>query len=264
MSLLIDKIRVADSFSKAAHTYDKAAALQQDVGEQLLQWVGQSIPATGSILDLGCGTGYFSEHLTRIYPHRDLICLDIAQGMLQHARRHRVLPRAQWLCADAEALPFVDNSIAQLFSSLAIQWCADLQLLFKEFARVLTSGGSAVISSLGPASLCELRQSWANVDQNVHVNKFVAFEELLSALPANLKLERQRREFTVLEYNKLSELTSELKNIGAHNMNAGENKGLTGRARISKFKSNYESFRQQNGKLPATYEVYYLLLRKDG
>ncbi|OUS23067.1 malonyl-[acyl-carrier protein] O-methyltransferase BioC ['Osedax' symbiont bacterium Rs2_46_30_T18] len=262
MAAIIDKIRVADSFSKAAGTYDKAAALQQDVGEQLLEWLDPSICATGRILDLGCGTGYFSRHLTDIYPHRDLICLDIAQGMLQHARSTRGLSGAHWLCADAEALPLAENSVAQLYSSLAIQWCSSLTQLFKELARVLNSGGSAVISSLGPSSLFELRESWADVDQNVHVNKFVALEEVLAALPVNLQVERQRREIRVLEYNKLSEITSELKNIGAHNMNVGENKGLTGRARVGKFKSNYESFRQKNGKLPATYEVYYLLLRK--
>ena len=263
MTVIIDKIRVADSFSKAANTYDKAAALQQEVGEQLLQWVDPSIAASGSVLDLGSGTGYFSKHLNQIYPHRDLICLDIAQGMLRHARGCRGLSRAQWLCADAEALPLANNSVAQLYSSLAIQWCSSLPQLFNELARVLSSGGSAVLSSLGPRSLFELRESWASVDQNVHVNEFVALAELLAALPENLKVEKQRCEFRVLEYNKLSELTSELKNIGAHNMNVGENKGLTSRARVSKFKSNYESFRQQNGKLPATYEVYYLLLRKE-
>ncbi|EPJ49831.1 MAG: biotin synthesis protein BioC [Osedax symbiont Rs2] len=262
MTAIIDKTRVAESFSKAATTYDKSAALQRDVGEQLLKWVDSSIDVTGSVLDLGCGTGYFSQQLNDLYPARDLICLDIAQGMLQHARDNRSLSRAQWLCADAEALPLAKNTVAQLYSSLAIQWCSSLPLLFRELARVLSSGGSAVISSLGPRSLFELRESWASVDQNVHVNEFVALEELLGALPENLKVERQRREFTVLEYNKLSQLTAELKNIGAHNMNVGENKGLTSRARVTKFKLNYERFRQQNRKLPATYEVYYLLLRK--
>ena len=40
-------------------------------------------------------------------------------------------------------------------------------------------------------------------------------------------------------------------------MNRGERKGLTGRVRVIGFKQNYECYRQENGMLPASYEVYF-------
>lgn len=268
MSSQISKLRVASSFSKAANSYDGSAQLQRDVGYQLLK-LGMSHSVihmqrkNRQMLDLGSGTGYFSEKLTEHYPEASLCCLDIAQGMLEHARALRGTQTIQWLCADAEALPIASNSVDFIFSSLAIQWCENLNQLFSEISRVLKPGAVALISTLGPGSLKELRNSWAKVDAKVHVNQFEPLSEVLSCIAPYLSVELCHKQWHKLEYNKLQQLTTDIKNIGAHNMNAGEAKGLTGRAKVKQFKHNYEAYRQANGTLPASYEVYYLCLRKD-
>jgi len=86
--------------------------------------------------------------------------------------------------------------------------------------------------------------------------------DMVANLPVDLSVELIVEKAHVLEYERLNQLTSDLKNIGAHNMNAGEAKGLTGRHKIRQFKSNYEEYRQKNGMLPASYDVYYLCLKK--
>lgn len=264
MQSQIDKKRVASSFSKAAATYDGASLLQRDVGNELIDIVqsyDNQLPKAGRVVDLGSGTGYFTERLADLLEPEQLIGLDIAQGMLEYSKQHK-RPSIQWLCADAESLPLADNSIDILFSSLAIQWCETPSLLFSELERVLVKGGCAFLSTLGPDSLFELRNAWSSIDQNMHVNNFIGSDDLLSEMPESMALFLSKRDVRVIEYNKLNELTSDLKNIGAHNMNAGESKGLTGRAKITQFKSNYELYRQQNGMLPASYEVYYLAIKK--
>jgi malonyl-CoA O-methyltransferase len=258
----IDKRRVANSFSKAANTYDSAASLQRDVGYELLAWLNKENLAQAKVLDLGCGTGYFSEKILKRHSNVEIIGLDIAQGMLKHAKQHRGQADMQWLCADAEQLPLSASSIDVVFSSLAIQWCENVPQMFSEVQRVLKPNGSALIASLGPHSLFELKKSWAAVDEKVHVNRFVSMNSIIDQLPIGLQVQAKHRQTRVLEYNKLQELTADLKKIGAHNMNSGEIKGLTGRAKIKKFKQNYEIYRQQNGTLPASYDVYYLQLRK--
>ncbi|MEH6444062.1 MAG: malonyl-ACP O-methyltransferase BioC [Oceanospirillaceae bacterium] len=262
MSPQINKNRIANSFSNAAVTYDGSAQLQQDVGYELLKLINTQKDSPDKILDLGCGTGFFSQRLASLFPEANLVCLDIAHGMLKHARQSRKSEKMQWLCADAEAIPLQNNSIDLLFSSLAIQWCENLPMLFEEIYRVLSKDGMAVISTLGPASLNELRASWAVVDEKVHVNSFICIDSLIKQLPVTLSLEICKEQIRVVEYDKLGQLTSDLKNIGAHNMNVGESKGLTGRFKMKTFKASYEAFRQPNGKLPASYEVYYLVLRK--
>ncbi len=63
-------------------------------------------------------------------------------------------------------------------------------------------------------------------------------------------------EHIVLTYNDCKQLMQELKSIGAHNVNKGRRKTLTGKKRLNKVISHYETFRADS-KLPATYEVVY-------
>jgi malonyl-CoA O-methyltransferase len=75
-------------------------------------------------------------------------------------------------------------------------------------------------------------------------------------------LERLEVEPQVLHFAELRQLTSELKALGAHNLNPGRPGGLTGRARIRALIDAYEQFRTPSG-LPATYQVVYGILRKE-
>lgn len=262
MGAQIDKVKVAQSFSRAAATYDSAAGLQKAVGKELLKRLDAVDGLLPQVMDLGCGTGYFSQALAERFGVDQLLCLDIAEGMLQHARNEGALDDASWLCADAESLPLKNDSLGLVFSSLALQWCENTTLLFSEIGRVLRPGGVACISTLGPKSLWELREAWQHVDEHVHVNRFIPVEDLCQALPQELVVESCETQLRILQYSKLRTLTDELKKIGAHNMNAGEAKGLTGREKVQQFKANYERFRSECGSLPASYEVYYLVLRK--
>lgn len=262
----LDKRKVAESFSRAAPTYDAVAELQRGVGEHLLDLL-EAHPTKDSaevkqVVDLGCGTGCFSPRLAQIYPQADLLGLDIAEGMLRYAREKRQLDAA-WLCADAENLPLADNSVDLLFSSLAIQWCENLPALFGEMQRILKPGGRAFISTLGPRTLHELKAAWQTVDGYTHVNRFLPAASLQQAqAEAGLSERGFYTEDRVLQYEQLRELTHELKALGAHNVNSGQSAGLTGRRRLQQFRKGYETFRR-NGKLPATYEVYYWVLSKD-
>ena len=82
---LPDKRQVAASFSRAADSYDSVAALQRAVGHELLSRLPQGFEPQ-RWLDLGCGTGYFSRALAERFPAGDGLAVDIAEGMLRHAR----------------------------------------------------------------------------------------------------------------------------------------------------------------------------------
>lgn len=251
----LDKRKVAQSFSRAAQTYDSVARLQRDIGEHLLQ----KLPATDSltrVVDLGCGTGFFCDYLARAFPAAEVIGIDIAEGMLGFARQHRA-PLIKWLCGDAENLPVQTASVDLIFSSLAIQWCDNLPHLFMELHRVLKPGGRLIFSTLGPHTLHELKHAWQAVDGYVHVNRFQAAEQVQVAITrAGFALDHWQIQNCVLRYDRLIDLTRELKALGAHNINRGQSIGLTGRHKIEILKNTYEKFRREN-YLPATYEVFY-------
>lgn len=263
----LDKKLLAKSFSKAAATYDSVANLQRRVGEQLLAHFGHRIKenetltvANQRVLDLGSGTGYFSSYL-QSSNEATYIGFDLAEGMLNFARANSN-PGTNWCCGDAEDLPFSAGSFDVIFSSLAIQWCEHLPALFSEIWRTLKPGGIFLFSTLGPETLCELRQSWRAADDYVHVNSFTAFDTLEQSIDEHSFTERNSVEEKItLQYTELKQLTGELKSLGAHNVNRGRQTGLTSRAQLRKFKQAYEDQRVE-GLLPATYQVYYGVLKK--
>ncbi|MHA6495081.1 malonyl-ACP O-methyltransferase BioC [Pseudomonas borbori] len=257
---LPDKRQVAASFSRAADSYDSVAALQRAVGHELLARLPESCtPARW--LDLGCGTGYFSRALGRRFASAEGVALDIAEGMLRYAQP---LAGAQhFVAGDAERLPLRDESCDLLFSSLALQWCADFAVVLGEARRLLRPGGVLAFSSLCVGTLQELRDSWQAVDGFVHVNRFRHFEDYQGLCAASgLQLLSLQTQPQVLHYPDVRSLTHELKALGAHNLNPGRPGGLTGRARMLALLAAYEQFRQPQG-LPATYQVVYGVLRKE-
>ena len=235
--------------------------MQRDIGTQLFTQLPDGLPAQSVVLDLGSGTGFFTRQLAAKYSESQIVGLDIAEGMLHYAAVQQA--EISWLCSDAELLPLADNSVDIIFSSLAIQWCNHLPQLLAELARVLKPGGRLHIATLGPGTLRELKSAWQQVDNYVHVNRFQSVEDLMASVhSAQLTLGEIRPENRTLYYDRLNELTRELKALGAHNINAGKPEGLTGRARLLAFKNAYEVFRGPQG-LSATYDVIYLTAHKE-
>lgn len=255
-----DKRRVAQAFSRAARSYDSVAQLQRDIADRLMQWLPEQID--GRLLDLGCGTAYAAPFLRERYPGSPLLHVDLAHGMLTFAREQRPVSGAHYLCGDAEQLPLADASVDLIWSSLAIQWCEHPDRLLAELARVLKPGGRCLLATLGPGTLNELKCAWAAVDDDVHVNRFTPLEQL-QAHNRGLLQARYETEHKVLRYNRLQELMHELKALGAHNVNSRRDQGLSSRQRLIRLLDAYEQQRQQDGALPATYEVYYLELLKE-
>ncbi|MCQ4346421.1 malonyl-ACP O-methyltransferase BioC [Pseudomonas stutzeri] len=257
--VLPDKRQVAASFSRAAASYDSVAELQRAVGAELLARLpADFVPQRW--LDLGSGTGHFSRALAARFPQASGTALDIAEGMLRHARP--LGGATQFVCGDAEHLPLASASQQLIFSSLALQWCADFAAVLGEARRVLAPGGVLAFSSLCVGTLQELQGSWQAVDGFVHVNRFRRLEDYRALCAASglevLELATERR---VLHYADLRQLTHELKALGAHNLNPGRPGGLTGRARVRALVEAYERFRDAQG-LPASWQVVYGVLRR--
>ena len=256
---LPDKRQVAASFSRAAASYDSVAELQRAVGAHLLSLLPQDA-APHCWIDLGSGTGHFSRQLQQRYPQALGLAVDIAEGMLRHAREAG--GAAFHVAGDAERLPLRDGCAQLMFSSLAVQWCADFRAVLGEARRVLQPGGVLAFTSLCVGTLHELRASWEAVDGLVHVNRFRRLEDYQRlCAESGLDVLGLHAQPHVLHYPDVRSLTHELKALGAHNLNPGRPTGLTGRQRMQGLLQAYEQFRQPQG-LPATYQVVYGVLHK--
>ena len=220
------------------------------------------------ILDIGSGTGYCANKLSTQFSTSEITSLDIAFDMLSFAKKSILqkggeCQRQQWLCGDAEELPFSDNSFDLVVSNLAIQWCENPQQVFKELFRVMKPGAQAWVSTLAEQTLVELKESWARVDTCVHVNNFLSFENIVQLLedrPFSGKnyVHEQQTYF----YESLVALANELKGIGAHNQNSGQPTGLTGKRKLKQLKQDFERKYITGKGISVTYDLVLLHLIK--
>jgi ubiquinone/menaquinone biosynthesis C-methylase UbiE len=99
-------------------------------------------------LEIGAGTGYFTLNLLRAGLIGQATCTDISPGMLEtlqeNARRIGVEVHTQ--AADAERLPFAEDSFDLVLGHAVLHHIPDLPRAFAEFARVLAPGGTVLFA----------------------------------------------------------------------------------------------------------------------
>jgi ubiquinone/menaquinone biosynthesis C-methylase UbiE len=98
----------------------------------------------GNALEIGAGTGYFSLNLLQAGLIERATATDISPGMLatldENASRLGLDVRSA--AAEAETLPFPDESFDLVFGHAVLHHIPDLERAFSEFARVLRPGGT--------------------------------------------------------------------------------------------------------------------------
>src|SRR5262245_33145846 len=92
------------------------------------------------ILDLGCGTGRFSDGLARRF-NADLIGIDPSSKMLRQALSNGKNSRALYANGLAEAVPLPANSMDLIFISMVFHHFTDPRAVAEECDRVLRSHG---------------------------------------------------------------------------------------------------------------------------
>jgi SAM-dependent methyltransferase len=94
-------------------------------------------------LEIGAGTGYFSLNLLQAGVVRDATCTDISPGMVTTLadNAHRLGLTVRAARADAESLPFADQSFDLLLGHAVLHHLPNLRRAFNEFRRVLRPGG---------------------------------------------------------------------------------------------------------------------------
>jgi ubiquinone/menaquinone biosynthesis C-methylase UbiE len=97
--------------------------------------------SVNSILDLGCGTGRFTESLSARFD-AEVIGVDPSTKMLEQARRKRLDNRVRYETGRGEAIPLPDKSVDLIFMSMVFHHFDNPALMAIECRRVLREQGS--------------------------------------------------------------------------------------------------------------------------
>lgn len=114
---------------------------------------------TKRILDLGCGTGRFSEALA-VYFDAEVIGIDPSKKMLEQARSKPSRSRVRYESGRGESIPLPDNSADLIFMSMIFHHFDNPTLAARECRRVLTEDGTAILR----AGTCERISSYPYVE----------------------------------------------------------------------------------------------------
>jgi SAM-dependent methyltransferase len=122
----------------AADDYERfMGAWSRSIGERFLTWLGA--PRGVRWLDVGCGTGAFSELILRHAAPAALTGIDPSAEQIDYVRKH--LAGHTFEAADSMALPFGDNEFDVAASALVFHFIPDRGKAFAEMKRVLRAGG---------------------------------------------------------------------------------------------------------------------------
>ncbi len=100
----------------------------------------------GKVLELGCGTGLYTEILLK--NSTNVVATDFSDEMIESAKQKRGhLENVEFLKADALNLDFEGESFDSVFMANLIHITGNAEKVIQESRRVLKNGGSLIITS---------------------------------------------------------------------------------------------------------------------
>lgn len=125
-------------------------------------------PASGRVLDVGCGLGHLLGFLTGKY---EVFGVDINAWALSQARRN--VPAGHFVVLSAEQLdPFLDGSFEVVIAKHLLEHLPDPDRAISEMARVLVPGGLLLLATPNTSSLARAvkRKKWIGYKDLTHIN----------------------------------------------------------------------------------------------
>ncbi|MEC7119364.1 MAG: methyltransferase domain-containing protein [Pseudomonadota bacterium] len=148
-----ESVAARRAFLQAGHYQPLRAALQTALSGQIAQ----------TLLDIGCGEGYYTEAMQQVVPK--VIGIDIAKPAVRLAAKR--LPQIQWVVGSAARLPIADQSMDQVCSLFS-------PLPTAEIRRVLSPNGRLWVATPAPDHLYRLRAGLFEVVNLHEPDKFIA------------------------------------------------------------------------------------------
>ncbi|HEY5160231.1 MAG TPA: malonyl-ACP O-methyltransferase BioC [Gaiellaceae bacterium] len=153
LTLTLDKEAIQRRFERAADAYDIFSVVQRGMAKRLVERIERE---PSSILDLGCGTGYLTELLSKRFPQAQIVAVDFAPAMIERARKR--VPGARFLICDIEELEPEPGSYDLIASNATVQWLTEPEQTLARLVDSLSAAGEMQLATFGPRTFWELDQ----------------------------------------------------------------------------------------------------------
>ena len=255
------------NFARRAGSYDRQAGVQRLMAQGLLALAEGRLPRAGRILEIGCGTGYFTQLIKQGCNGASLVALDLDAALVAAAReRLGAAAGVAWLVADGETLS--RGSFDAIVANATFQWLTRPAESLAAYFDLLNPGGTLAFSTLGPGTFRELAGSLEQAAAAVQVSGQPAiaaqgfldgetWSKLLAA--AGFRMVKLARECVTTTYPSVPAFFKALQALGATNPQPRPFSPRLLSALIRAYREGYGA----DGSIPVTYEIIWVVARKN-
>ena len=212
MDKTLNKEKIRQAFSKHATSYDQYADIQKLVAEELITKIHHT--DSSNILEIGCGTGLYTQLLQEKFPQANLVALDISEAMIKVAQKK--LGNITFLTADGEDL-HLDKKFDLICSNACFQWFENLSEALAKYHRALKSGGILLFSVFGPQTYQELQSvlsEFFKKEVAIAANSFINLTMLQKTINRHFKTSSIEEKTITKTHPSLKNLLNQIKFTG--------------------------------------------------
>lgn len=250
---MVCKEKINKNFSKHANTYDKYASVQDICAKELISRVNSS--NFKNIIDLGCGTGNYTNLLRNKFLKAKIKAVDISPEMIKYAKTKIGENGVEFLVKDAEKYKF-NEKFDLISSNASFQWFSDLDGYLNKCRDALSQGGVILFSSFGPETFKELHKTleiFYGDNLEISAMSFVGKTRLKAICKQLFKTFSIEEKTYKFKYNSLAELLKEIKYTGTSGSGLAKKVAWT-KNNILKIEEIYKSNFKE---IVASYQVFF-------
>jgi len=248
-----DKGVIKQNFSKNACYYDRHSGIQGECARRLIDSIkGEKFY---NILEIGCGTGIYTQLLCEEHEDARITAVDISREMLEEARKRLWDKSPRFIVADVEHLE-LEQKFDLVTSNASLQWLERPDRTFGRLARSLSDNGVMCFSIYGPETFVEfetvLRELFGK-DQWLSSAGFLSNNILKDTVGRHFDSFDIHEESFKVDFSSLLEFLQDIKRSGARGY------GLAGEIYLGKgmIKRMEELYIERFGGIAATHHVYF-------
>jgi len=241
------RIHIKRSFDASKNTYDSSCDIQRLVADHLISKVEGEHK---SILEIGTGTGIYTDLLRDRYPYAQVTCVDIAHSLLKGAMDKH--PENNYICADGECLP-ISSQFDLITGSSALQWFLNPSVSIPEMLKLLKPGGEFAFSIFAKGTFTEMSilEGMTGFGSVYDLRSGDEYRGIVDA-------DYEEKDY-VLWFSSAKEFLKKQKGTGATFTGASK---FTSKSSYQKFIELYPELFGENGRIPVTYNIFYMYGRK--
>lgn len=250
---MIDKNKIKANFSKYAKYYDMYCNIQRLSAKRLIGYIDTG--SFGKIIDIGCGTGNYTEMLRDKFPFAEIKAVDISKEMVEIAREKLKDKNVKFYVCDGEKLKGKQR-YELITSNVCFQWFEDLDEALLLYNDLLIENGYILFSIFGPLTFKELEYSLCNLfgaDIDISSNSFKD-KEYIKSIMQKIFSDVIVEEIIYKErYNSLCQLLESIKYTGSKGDGLKKNTFWTPEmiARLDMI------YRKEFNDITATYQLFF-------